>query len=52
MRAIHKSLGEVLQMDFDWRLLVVLAPVLLAGSWAVYNIGQIALKQVQAFLSK
>ncbi|MDX2241432.1 MAG: photosystem II protein Y [Leptolyngbyaceae cyanobacterium bins.302] len=39
-------------MDFDWRILVVLLPVLLAGSWAVYNIGQAALKQVQGFLSK
>jgi photosystem II PsbY protein len=39
-------------MDFDWRVLVVLLPVLLAGSWAVYNIGQAALKQVQGFLSK
>ncbi len=36
----------------DWRILVVLAPVLLAGGWALYNIGQIALKQVQAFLNK
>ncbi|MBD2464936.1 photosystem II protein Y [Oscillatoria sp. FACHB-1407] len=39
-------------MDFDWRILVVLSPVLLAGGWAVYNIGQAALKQVQGFLSK
>lgn len=39
-------------MDFDWRILVVLLPVLLAGSWAVYNIGQAALKQVQGFLNK
>lgn len=36
----------------DWRLLVVLLPLILAGSWAVYNIGTLALKQVQAFLSK
>jgi photosystem II PsbY protein len=36
----------------DWRLLVVLLPVLLAGGWAFYNIGQIAIKQVQAFLAK
>jgi photosystem II PsbY protein len=44
MRAIHKSLlgGSV---TMDWRLLVVLLPVILAGSWAIYNIGQIALKQ-------
>jgi len=39
-------------MDIDWRIVLVLSPVLLAGGWAVYNIGQIALKQVQAFLSK
>nr|WP_204368497.1 photosystem II protein Y [Neosynechococcus sphagnicola] len=36
----------------DWRLLVVLLPLLLAGGWAVKNIGQVALKQVQAFLNK
>ncbi|WP_416667289.1 photosystem II protein Y [Egbenema bharatensis] len=36
----------------DWRLLVVLLPVILAGSWAIYNIGQIALRQAQAFLNK
>jgi photosystem II PsbY protein len=36
----------------DWRVLIVLLPVLLAASWAVFNIGQIALGQVRAFLSK
>jgi photosystem II PsbY protein len=36
----------------DWRLLIVLLPLLLAGGWAFYNIGQIALKQAQAFLNK
>lgn len=36
----------------DWRLLVVLLPVLLAGGWALYNVGQIALRQAQAFLNK
>ncbi|MCA1993177.1 MAG: photosystem II protein Y [Coleofasciculus sp. S288] len=39
-------------MDIDWRILIVLSPVLLAGAWAVFNIGAIALRQVQAFLSK
>jgi photosystem II PsbY protein len=39
-------------MDFDWRVLVVLLPVIAAGSWALYNVGQIALRQVQAFLNK
>jgi photosystem II PsbY protein len=34
-------------MDFDFRILIVLMPVLLAGGWAAYNIGALALKQVQ-----
>jgi photosystem II PsbY protein len=36
----------------DWRLLIVLLPVILAGSWALYNIGTLALKQAQGFLNK
>ncbi|MBD2184438.1 MULTISPECIES: photosystem II protein Y [Aerosakkonema] len=36
----------------DWRLLIVLLPLLLAGGWAVRNILPAALKQVQAFLNK
>jgi photosystem II PsbY protein len=36
----------------DWRILIVLLPVLIAGSWALYNIGAAALKQAQAFLNK
>lgn len=36
----------------DWRLLIVLLPILLAGGWAVFNIGAIALRQVQNFLNK
>lgn len=36
----------------DWRVLIVLLPVILAGSWAIFNIGQAALRQVQAFLNK
>ncbi|MEZ2228496.1 MULTISPECIES: photosystem II protein Y [unclassified Microcoleus] len=39
-------------MDFDLRILIVLMPVLLAGGWAVYNIGAIALTQVQKLLNK
>ncbi|MGJ3249868.1 MAG: photosystem II protein Y [Elainellaceae cyanobacterium] len=39
-------------MDFDLRLLVVLLPIILAGSWAVYNIGQAAIRQIQGFLDK
>jgi photosystem II PsbY protein len=39
-------------MDFDFRLLIVLLPLLLAGGWAVRNIYPFAVKQVQAFLDK
>lgn len=36
----------------DWRLIVVLLPLIAAASWAVFNIGAIALRQAQAFLNK
>ena len=39
-------------MEFDWRVLVVLLPVILAGSWALFNVGAAALRQVQGFLNK
>ncbi len=39
-------------MDFDWRILIVLLPLILAGGWAIKNIGVIALKQLQSFLNK
>lgn len=39
-------------MDIDLRVAVVLLPIILAGSWAVYNIGQAALKQIQGFISR
>lgn len=39
-------------MDIDFRLAVVLLPVLLAAGWAVFNIGPAAIRQVQAFLNK
>lgn len=35
----------------DWRVLIVLLPVILAGSWAVYNIGQAALRQFKGFMA-
>ncbi|MBE9102280.1 photosystem II protein Y [Vacuolonema iberomarrocanum] len=35
----------------DWRILIVLSPLLLAGGWALYNIGQLAIKQARVFLS-
>lgn len=36
----------------DWRLLIVLLPLLLALGWVAYNIGTLALRQVQGFLNK
>jgi photosystem II PsbY protein len=36
----------------DWRVLIVLAPVAIAASWALFNIGRAALGQLQAFLNK
>ena len=39
-------------MDIDWRIAVVLSPLLLAAGWAIFNIGAVALRQVQGFLNK
>jgi photosystem II PsbY protein len=36
----------------DWRLLIVLLPLMVAAGWAVFNIGGLALAQVQNFLNK
>lgn len=39
-------------MNFDWRLLVVLLPIIVALSWAVFNVIQAAISQAQSFLNK
>ncbi|WP_199246201.1 photosystem II protein Y [[Phormidium] sp. ETS-05] len=39
-------------MDLDLRIVIVLSPLLLAGGWAVYNIGKVAIVQIQTWLSK
>lgn len=31
----------------DWRVLIVLTPLLIAGGWAVFNIGAAAIRQAQ-----
>jgi photosystem II PsbY protein len=36
----------------DFRIAIVLAPIAIAGGWAVFNIGAAALRQVQGFLNK
>jgi photosystem II PsbY protein len=40
-------------MDFiDMRVAIVLAPIVVAASWALFNIGAAALRQLQGFLNK
>ncbi len=36
----------------DWRVLVVVGPILIAAGWAVFNIAAAAIKQVQEFRSR
>jgi len=31
----------------DTRLIIILAPLLVAGSWALFNIGRLAIQQLQ-----
>nr|ARO91219.1 photosystem II reaction center protein Y [Rhodochaete parvula]ASK39696.1 photosystem II protein Y [Rhodochaete parvula] len=35
----------------DIRVLIVLLPVIIAGSWALYNIGRVALQQLRRLQS-
>ena len=39
-------------MDFDFRILIVVAPLAAAAGWAVFNILPFALKQIQQLLNK
>jgi photosystem II PsbY protein len=36
----------------DWRLLIVLLPLLVAGGWALFNIGAAAIAQAQKFINE
>lgn len=36
----------------DWRLIIVLAPIILAASWALFNIAAAAINQFQQFRNK
>jgi len=38
--------------SIDYRIVIVLAPVAIAASWAVFNIGAAALRQIQGFWDK
>ena len=48
----HKLLNKIFCIKritkMDIRLLIVLIPVLAAGSWALYNIGRVALQQIRS----
>ncbi|AFZ42945.1 MAG: photosystem II protein Y [Halothece sp. Uz-M2-17] len=35
----------------DWRIVIVLSPIILAASWALFNIGAAAIRQAQDFLN-
>lgn len=39
-------------MDLDLRVAIVLLPIIAAGSWALYNVGKVAIAQIQSFLNK
>lgn len=36
----------------DWRVIVVISPLLIAATWAVINIGAAALRQLQDVLGR
>lgn len=36
----------------DWRILIVLSPLMIAAAWALFNIGAAALRQVQDVLGR
>jgi photosystem II PsbY protein len=36
----------------DWRVVIVLLPLIVAASWAAFNILGAALRQVQQFLGR
>ncbi|MBD2361189.1 MULTISPECIES: photosystem II protein Y [Nostocaceae] len=38
--------------NLDFRVVVVLAPIAVAGGWAAFNIGAAAIRQVQNFLNR
>ncbi|MEN9870902.1 MAG: photosystem protein PsbY [Cyanobacteriota bacterium] len=36
----------------DWRVIIVVAPLAIAASWAIFNIGSAALAQIQKYFDK
>jgi len=54
MRTFEKSLIKrgTRVMDIDWRIAIVLLPVIAAASWAAFNIAPAAIRQIQSFLNR
>jgi photosystem II PsbY protein len=54
LKSVYKNLfikiGAIKIMD--WRVLIVLAPLGIAAGWAIFNIGGLAIAQLQRFLNK
>jgi photosystem II PsbY protein len=36
----------------DWRIVIVLSPLIIAAAWALFNIGAAALRQIQEVLDR
>ncbi len=36
----------------DWRVVVVLAPLGVAAGWALFNVGTVAIRQLQNYLGR
>ena len=49
---VRKISGLLLPPVMDARLLLVVTPILLAASWAVFNIGRAAVGQLQMMLKR
>lgn len=56
LKSVYKNIiiktGAIKIMDLDWRVVIVLAPVVIAAGWALFNIGAAAIGQFQRFLNK
>lgn len=50
--AVRKIAPLLHPAAMDLRLLLVLAPIVLAASWAVFHIGRAAVGQLQLFLKR
>ena len=52
LKNLLNKLIVVRRNKMDWRVVVVVAPLAIAASWAIFNIGSAALAQVQKYFNK